>query len=674
MTIALSGAVRLLTPPIALTATAAILVAPATAEPVAEPDSTDRVEVVEVTAQAGDTAGRVATGVRRVDAEAASALPNPADDVFHLVRLLPGVTSDETGAEFHVRGGGTDETLVRIDGLEVRQLFHGRDYGGITGIVPRAAVKGVEFYPGGYPARYGGKLSGVVDVRLRTEGPAGLHGTVGADAVSARAFVESQSDAGALQVSVREGYLDRILRAVRDDFSAESGYRDLLLRGVRRGGPGTSVSFNYLRSEDHIYYDDGVELHDVNADYVDHYLWSTARWASRRADLDATAHWTLGRQRRLVGGEGNHDDQHVKRMGARLEAALYPGGRHVVRVGGAADRERGWFRYRSEETVSVSAEGDTETHADFEEEGAFDRVRSSLFVQDEWRPLRPLAVNVGVRAAHDTDTDDWRAVPRASSALELPRGWTLRGAWGVYEQAPQVGIDLEQDVQLRSDRTNRAVHRILGLEKAVGSARVGLDAWDKDFTDLDGIVTRAADGTLERHVVTEGFAEGLELWIDRSTASSSWWFSYTLGRSQWSSGERTFDRDFDRLHAFSLSNTFTLSRDWDIGTAYTFHTGTPYTEQVWQLDDFQRQWVMEEGEPNSERLPSYQRFDLQVRRHFRFEGWAMTVYAEGLNLTNHENVLWYSWRLADRDGQRQPERITRTGVPGLPSVGVEVRF
>jgi hypothetical protein len=491
--------------------------------------------------------------------------------------------------------------------------------------------------------------------------------------VSARAFVESRSEAQTLQVSVREGYLDRILRAVRDGFSAESGYRDLLLRAVRRGDAGRSVSVNYLRSEDHIFYDDGVELHDVNADYADHYLWSSARWAGRNADLDATFHWAQGAQRRVIGG-GNHDDQHVRRLGARVEAALYPGGRHVLRVGGTAERERGWFRYRSEETVSISADGEAQTLLDFEEEGAFDRVRSSLFLQDEWRPLRPLALNVGTRVAHDTDTREWRAVPRASSALELPRGWTLRGAWGVYEQAPPVGIDMEQEVQLRSDRRNRAVHRVIGLEKAVGSARVGMDAWDKDFTELDGIVTRAVEGELERHVIVEGFAEGLELWVDRSTAAANWWFSYTVGRSRWSTGERTFDRDFDRLHTFSLSNTFVLSRDWDVGTAYTFHTGTPYTEQVWERDDFQRQWVMEEGPPNSRRLPSYQRFDLQVRRHFRFDGWAMTVYAEGLNLTNHENVLWYSWRLADRDGERQPERITRTGVPGLPSVGVEVRF
>lgn len=641
-----------------------------TASSVASPE----LEVVEVTAKAGDAIGRVATGVRGVDAAAAAALPNPTDDVFQLVRVLPGVTSDESGAQFHVRGGGTDETLVRIDGLEVRQLFHGRDYGGITGIVPLAAVEGVDIYPGGYPARYGGKLSGVVDVRLRTDGREGLHGSAGADAVSARTFVESGGPGGTLQVSVREGYLDRLLRAVSDDFSAESGYRDLLVRAVRRGGSRRTISFNYLRSEDHIFFDDGVELHDVNSDYVDHYLWSTARWSGPHADLDATLHWNRGSQRRIVGGDGNQDDQQAQRAGARVEVALYPGGRHVLRVGGTLDRETGTFRYRSEEVVSISATGEASTLTDWEEAGGFDRTRSSFFLQDEWRPLAHLALNGGVRLARDSESRSFYAAPRVSSAWELPSGWTLRGAWGVYQQAPQVGIDLEQEVQLRSDRRNRAVHRVVGLEKRMGTARVGMDAWDKDFTHLDGIVTRTVGGELERNVIVSGFAEGLEMWIDRSTPASTWWFSYTLGRSHWSTGERTFNRDFDRLHTFSLSNTFVLSRNWDVGTAYTFHTGTPYTEQVWELDHFQRQWIMEEGPPNSRRLPSYQRFDIQVRRHFRFDGWEMLVYAEGLNLTNHENVLWYSWRLANRDGQREPERITRTGVPGLPSIGVEVRF
>jgi hypothetical protein len=52
----------------------------------------------------------------------------------------------------------------------------------------------------------------------------------------------------------------------------------------------------------------------------------------------------------------------------------------------------------------------------------------------------------------------------------------------------------------------------------------------------------------------------------------------------------------------------------------------------------------------------------------------MTVFAEGLNLTNHDNVLWYSWGFEDRGGVRVPEREPRTGIPGVPSLGIEARF
>jgi hypothetical protein len=64
-----------------------------------------------------------------------------------------------------------------------------------------------------------------------------------------------------------------------------------------------------------------------------------------------------------------------------------------------------------------------------------------------------------------------------------------------------------------------------------------------------------------------------------------------------------------------------------------------------------------------------------VRRHFQFDGWQLSVYAEALNLTNHPNVLWYAWRKYGDEGPlSDPERVTRTGVPGIPSVGMEVRF
>ena len=85
-------------------------------------------------------------------------------------------------------------------------------------------------------------------------------------------------------------------------------------------------------------------------------------------------------------------------------------------------------------------------------------------------------------------------------------------------------------------------------------------------------------------------------------------------------------------------------------------------------------WVLTEGTTNGARLPAYHRFDLRLRRHFRFDGWRMSVYAEGLNLTNHDNVMWYSWGFEPTEAGVQPVRSARTGMPALPTLGIEVEF
>ena len=90
--------------------------------------------------------------------------------------------------------------------------------------------------------------------------------------------------------------------------------------------------------------------------------------------------------------------------------------------------------------------------------------------------------------------------------------------------------------------------------------------------------------------------------------------------------------------------------------------------------DLRSQYRLDYYSSKTERDGAWRKIDLRVRRHFRFDGWEMTAFAEGLNLTNHENVLWYAWRLTRRESAQAPERIARTGIPGIPSVGVEVRF
>jgi len=621
-----------------------------------------------------DSGERPPTGARKVHAADVSPLPNPADDVFQLIRHVPGVSSNDIGSEFQVRGGSVDETLVRIDGLEVRQLFHGPDFGGITGILPLSVVESIDVYTGGFPARYGGRLSGVLDLELRSDGPRGLHGAAAADGVAARLLAEYHSNPASLLVSVREGYLDRVLGAVQEEAVIQPGYRDLLLRSIWRPHPSSRVSLNYLRSEDHTLYEDGIESHYIDSDRLEHLLWGTARVElGERGEVRGMAYRTRMREVRTVDIAGQ-DDQASDRAGARLEASFPLPARHQVTIGGQLDREWGRYDLVSREVVSATLEGEIVTNPIHEARGLIDRTRVAAFAEDEWNPVDRLGLNLGVRVSRGPFDDSLRVDPRMSAALGVGGGVTFRGAWGVYEQPAEVRLDGTGLHDVPHEETARSRHLVVGAEKAFGTVRLGVDAYDKALRGLHRWVTRTVDGVVELQPITRGRARGVEVFLQRASATSNWWIAYAVGRSAWGNARRTYVRDFDRLHSFSIANTFQISSDWDLGMSYAVHTGTPYTTQSWARREDSGTWALSEGVPNGARLPAYQRLDVRIRRHFHFEHWRMSVYAEALNLTNHDNVIWYSWGFREGESGRTPYRIARTGLPSIPSLGLEIQF
>lgn len=621
----------------------------------------------------GPTPARI-QGMRTVTMEETNALPNPTDDVFRMVRLLPGVSAGDVGSRFHLRGGGVDQMLVRLDGMELREFFHGRDFGGITSVVPAAAIQEMDVYAAGFPAEFGGRLSGAVKLDLKSRGEDGLHGRFSADATSARMLTEWHGESASMFVSGREGYLHRVLDALQDEATVQPAYRDLLVHAVHRPDATRSISFNYLRTEDHALYRDRVATHFVNADYEDDYLWTSFRLlASRRLAVSGTLHGARNVDSREFDVNGA---SHLRRQstGARLQSDWSLPGSHVLGIGGQVEREWGEFGFRSPGSTTVIARGQVSELGDEGRSDEFDRVLGGAWIQDEWRATSRLTLHVGARYSWDNGTNESLWAPRGSAVYQIGGSTTVRGYWGAYDQAPKLVPQTEFDEQLFSDRIQKAEHRGLGVEQSVLGVRLGVDAYEKVFHRLDGIVSRFQDDVEERHVITHGLSRGVEVSAQRDGRWSNWWVAYSLGHSEWTGSQRTFTRDFDQLHTVTVSNTLNLTQGWDLGLSYAFHTGTPYTEQSWQREGVS-DWTLTEGSPNGARLPAYHRMDVRLRRNFSWDSWRMSLYAEALNVTNHPNVLWYGWRIYDDNGPlSEAERVTRKGIPGVPSVGLEIRF
>ena len=116
-------------------------------------------------------------------------VPQLGEDIFRAVNRLPGLSSGDYAAHFSIRGGRHDETLILLDGLELYEPYHLKDFNeGAISIVDVETIDGVQLMTGGFPAQYGNKRSGVFDITSRTPETDKARYSVGVSFMNARAM------------------------------------------------------------------------------------------------------------------------------------------------------------------------------------------------------------------------------------------------------------------------------------------------------------------------------------------------------------------------------------------------------------------------------------------------------------------------------------------------------
>jgi hypothetical protein len=133
-------------------------------------------------------------------------------DVLKALQLLPGVKAGTEGsAGFHVRGGGPDENLLLLDGVPVYNVNH---LFGFFSVFNADAIKNVTLYKGSFPARFGGRLSSVVDIQMKDGNNKKLHGNFTIGLISSKINLEGPlfSDKTTFNISARRTYADLLAK------------------------------------------------------------------------------------------------------------------------------------------------------------------------------------------------------------------------------------------------------------------------------------------------------------------------------------------------------------------------------------------------------------------------------------------------------------------------------
>lgn len=656
--------------------------------------------------------GEAGMSARVLTAEQLGSLPGLAEpDVLRAIEVLPGVvsTSDFSSA-FNVRGGAADQNLILLDGIPIYNPFH---LGGLFSVFNSDMIARAELMAGGFPARYGGRVSSVLDVESDA-GDAGLEVDGGLSLLAARIAVGDDAPAwlrapvgastGRWRVAARRSYFDRLLQPVFD-----FPYHLTDLQGVveLRSPGGDRLALTAYTGTDLL------DLRRLEDSFPLRIRWDWGndliggRWTrplGGAAALDVrVSHTRFGTSLRFPDFADTEFRSDIAQSGARADLRLRPSGAVDIGIGGGLERIGYANRVASGGTV-------------FREEGS-DGWLPAVYGQLGVRSGRWL-LEAGVRGEGwlvDRESDAAHLAPRVALKRFIGDDLAARIAAGRYvqyvhsvrnEELP-FGIDIwvtagDRAPAVVSDQIQGGLERFFDDDRWFAS----IEAYHRRF---DGLIAfnfaDDPDRDDDDFVVGSGESYGTDLLVRRDGGRGPrGWIAVSWLRTRRSLPDPTVPTEpgaptpiveyppvYDRRLDIDLVLSQELGDGWQAGARFNYGSGLPYTRAVGSYayydlvlahgvglrpgetpgtDEGERVRAVLLGPRNAERYPAYHRLDVSVRRTWQLAWGRLTPYAQVINLYDRRNVLFYFYQM-DRD---PPTRTGLSMMPVLPTLGVEASF
>ncbi len=543
-------------------------------------------------------------GITRLTSREAKELPSLLGevDVLRALMLKPGMPSGAEGAAgLYVRGGGADQNLFLLDGATVYNPSH---LFGFFGTFNADAVEDVTLYKGGFPARYGGRLSSVIDVGLRDgrRDKVGLSGGIGL--LSSRLTAEGPlgprdedgQAPGSWIVSGRRTYVDFVTKAINRSRAREGDRRgvpdylfyDLNAKVKYRLGSRDQLSISAFRSGDAFAVQTPsfeFELDWGNVSGAMH--WQHLLGDKTSVTTSASVSQYRYESRNRVPGYGLNLGSEVAAYTARSEVLSTWLRGHEIRLGGQLTHHRfGVGRLRA---------GSNDGELAFSKDLARFGTEAAVYFSDDFDLGPRLRVSAGLRlsAFGSLDYYDQGFEPRLSANYRLSEDVSLKLNYARMNQyvhlVTTAGLALPTDLWYPS---TRGIGPQRGHQVGIGTSwapaegyAVEAEVYGKSVTGLVDFVDGAqlfANADLEGEFDQgSGYAYGFELEVRREVGRLTGWVGYTYqktrrGRFAHIMDGRYFSPRHDRRHDVSVVASYRLSERWRCNAAWVYGSGDLY--------------------------------------------------------------------------------------------------
>lgn len=616
-------------------------------------------------------------------------------DALRIVNKLPGVRTIGISAIPHVRGGLRDETLVLFNNVELFEPVHLKDFHGLfSGLDPRV-IKSIDVYTGGFPARYGNRMSGVLDIEPAVPPPRPA-GAVTLSLFNAGAMAYGRAGRGDWALSARRGTLDVVARRLERDVGTPS-FHDAYGRFGWEFDPRTYLDTGLILYNDDVEAIDNVGPHREHAfsSYRNTYGWTQLRreWPAGLHTRTLLSYATIrhGRSGAARGSSpdwssGTVEDRRRFRILDIVQDATFARGVWSAEFGGGARVASGRYDYRASGHRGALAGllGQTrELHHQVRARpaGWAGHLYGSASVTP-WKGVRVEAGGRWDRQRYDDVTAD-QVSPRVSVRYDIDAATAITVAAGSFSQ-PQGIHELQvEDGLSRYQQPQTAHHLIAGIDRTFPALglQVHAEVYVKRFTKLKRrfenpmhplvLLPELAPDRSSFHP-SAARARGAEITVRyRPSRALNAWFSYSRGEAEDWVDRRWRPRRWDQTNSVSSGLVWTTDR-WSAAATFLWHDGWRAT----RLPHFVAEGTMLTPNWNAERLPAFASLDVRISHTWRWSPHGLTAFVECANILDRANVGAIEYELR-RDTNAPGFAIVRDPrklFPIVPSVGFVWEF
>lgn len=625
-------------------------------------------------------------------------------DVMKTIQLLPGIKSNGEGSSgFSVRGGATDQNLILLDEAPVYNASH---LLGFFSTFNSDALKDASIIKGNSPAQYGGRLSSVLDVKMKDGNNKDYNINGGIGLISSRLSVEGpiQKEKSSFIVSGRRTYADLFLKTNKDYKDNKLYFYDLNLKA------------NYQINENNRIYLSGYFGRDVlglgdtfNTDWGN--TTATLRWnsiiSSKLFSNTSFIYSNYDYKISLKNDDTVFDlNSKIRDWNLKQDFTWFAGNKHSVRFGLQSIYH----------TLTPSSASGT-TVSSFARNPRYS-WENAVYINDDYKATEKLTINYGARLSMfsvlggDTFNTYENGVltdskflekgkfgktyvniePRISANYRINEVSSVKGGYSRNTQNLHLLSNSNSgnptDQWIGSSYTVKpeiADQISLGYSRNFNNNNYELNAeiYYKDMKNQIDFKNGAQIGfdtgaDVESELLFgKGRAYGLELIAKKKSGKLTGWISYTLSKTERKidgiNNNEWYNARMDKTHDLSIVATYQLNPKWSFSGLFVYSTGNAVTFPTGKYE-LNGQTIFQYSNRNADRMPAYHRMDLSATyepsTNKRFRGsWTFGIY----NLYGRENA--YTINFEDNPDRPGTTRAMQTSLfRWVPNITYNFKF